>query len=200
MSVQVICRQTILCRKRDDARGLKMVEGIAEIDDRIDALGGGRCKGSVEFLGLGRLNYRRSHAKVRAVRGNSSANYRLCNGFSGLTRIAIFVALGTSSRRISIRFAVKSPGTSVARPVMLPPGRDRLCTRPSPTGSATATNTIGMVAVADFRATAGCGPEASNNSGVRATRSAAKLAGDPGQSDIRQSGFCPQSSPFRASR
>ena len=39
-------------------------------------------------------------------------------------------------------------------------------------GSATATNTIGMVAVADFRATAGCGVTAMSTSGLSAIRSA----------------------------
>jgi hypothetical protein len=92
----------------------------------------------------------------------------------GLTKSAIFEALGTSSRKISIRFAIQSPGAYVARPVMLPPGRDRLCTRPSATGSYTATNTIGMLAVADFRATAVCGLLAMSRSGLRATSSAAK--------------------------
>ena len=34
------------------------------------------------------------------------------------------------------------------KPVALPPGRDRLLTRPAPTGSGTITNTIGTVRVA----------------------------------------------------
>ena len=37
---------------------------------------------------------------------------------------------------------------------MFPPGRARLCTRPEPTGSATAAMTIGMVVVACFAANA----------------------------------------------
>ena len=44
-----------------------------------------------------------------------------------------------SSSRISTRFAIQSPGTRSVKPVMSPPGRDRLWTRPSPTGSGTAT-------------------------------------------------------------
>src|SRR5262245_10761168 len=42
---------------------------------------------------------------------------------------------------------------------MLPPGRARLATRPMLTGSYTATNTIGMVAVAAFRASLRSGDE-----------------------------------------
>jgi hypothetical protein len=42
-----------------------------------------------------------------------------------LTKIAIFEAVGTISRSISIILPV-NPGTPAARPVMLPPGRDRL--------------------------------------------------------------------------
>src|SRR4029077_8613395 len=66
----------------------------------------------------------------------------------GLIKSAIFAASGISSRRISILFPSIPPGTEVARPVMLPPGCERLCTRPIPTGSYTVISTIGMVAVA----------------------------------------------------
>jgi hypothetical protein len=46
--------------------------------------------------------------------------------------------------------AVRAPisGSKLLKPVMLPPGRDRLATKPSPTGSATTAKMIGMVAVA----------------------------------------------------
>jgi penicillin-insensitive murein DD-endopeptidase len=43
-------------------------------------------------------------------------------------------------------------GSKLLKPVMLPPGRDRLATKPSPTGSATTAKTIGMVAVARLSA------------------------------------------------
>ena len=42
----------------------------------------------------------------------------------------------------------------VGKPVTFPPGRARLCTKPVPIGSATATMTIGMVDVARFAAKA----------------------------------------------
>src|SRR5437762_13866679 len=43
-------------------------------------------------------------------------------------------------------------------PVRLPPGRERLATRPSSTGSVPRTKAIGMVAVAAFAAWAEAGP------------------------------------------
>jgi hypothetical protein len=43
----------------------------------------------------------------------------------------------------------------VLNPVILPPGRAWLCTRPAPAGSVTTTNTIGMRRVASCAATAG---------------------------------------------
>ena len=68
---------------------------------------------------------------------------------------------------------MKPPGTSVAMPVTLPPGRARLATRPTRTGSATAMKTMGMVDVAFFAARLGCGVKATIRSGFRATSSCA---------------------------
>ena len=66
----------------------------------------------------------------------------------------IVVALGTSWRSNSKRFA---PNTAAKKttPVTLPPGRLRLVTRPSLTGSLPVTKTIGIVVVAAFAANAG---------------------------------------------
>ena len=47
-------------------------------------------------------------------------------------------------------------------PVRLPPGRPRLSTKPSSTGSAAAVKTIGIVDVAAFAANAGAAPPACN--------------------------------------
>src|SRR5258708_28164436 len=70
---------------------------------------------------------------------------------------------------------------------MLPPGRERLWTRPIPTGSYEATNMIGMLVVADFRATAGGEVEAMSRSGLRATSSAARAEKRSGVSASRYS-------------
>ena len=53
---------------------------------------------------------------------------------AGLTSTATRAAAGTSSRRSSSRFAANSPSKKLM-PVRLPPGRARLATRPSLTGS-----------------------------------------------------------------
>jgi len=47
---------------------------------------------------------------LRAALDTSLANTSLCIGLPGLTKSAIFEARGTSSRKISIRFPIQSPG------------------------------------------------------------------------------------------
>src|SRR5215472_13704896 len=59
---------------------------------------------------------------------------------------------GTTSRKSSSRLAARSAAW-FDRPVMLPPGRARLATRPVPSGSVATANTIGMTEVACFAAT-----------------------------------------------
>src|SRR5262249_8845953 len=66
---------------------------------------------------------------------------------AGLTSTAIRVAPGTSWRRSSNRFAANSVARKLI-PVRLPPGRARLVTRPSLTGSSETAKTTGMVVVA----------------------------------------------------
>jgi hypothetical protein len=61
------------------------------------------------------------------------------------------------------------------RPVALPPGRAKLSTNPAPTGSATCTNTIGTVRVADSSGCIVAVPNAKMRSGLSATNSAAYL-------------------------
>src|SRR5262245_42830480 len=50
---------------------------------------------------------------------------------------------GTTSRKSSSRLPARS-ADSIDRPVMLPPGRARLATRPAPTGSPDSARTIGI--------------------------------------------------------
>src|SRR6516164_4510281 len=61
------------------------------------------------------------------------------------------------------------------KPVALPPGRDRLWTKPAPTGSATLTKTIGTVRVACINDPTLAVPAPTMTSGARATNSAAYL-------------------------
>src|SRR5690242_21475769 len=65
-------------------------------------------------------------------------------GLVGFQRMATRETAGTTSLRRSNRFALSS-GESWLRPVMLPPGRDRLATNPIATGSPTPTIMMGIV-------------------------------------------------------
>ena len=71
----------------------------------------------------------------------------------GLTSTVTRVAAGNSSRRSSSRFATNSTLTKLI-PVRLPPGRARLATRPSLTGSSPTMKTMGIVEVAALAANA----------------------------------------------
>ena len=72
---------------------------------------------------------------------------------AGLTSTATRAAAGTSSRRSSSRFAANSALKKLT-PVRLPPGRARLATRPSLTGSSATMKTMGIVVVAALAANA----------------------------------------------
>src|SRR5207247_20370 len=69
-----------------------------------------------------------------------------------------------------------------ALPISLPPGRAKLATKPSPTGSGKPVITIGMVVVAFLAANTGALPTATIRFTFRRTKSAA--------SSGRRSGFC----------
>src|SRR5260370_20524177 len=82
-----------------------------------------------------------------------------------------YMAPGASSRNISNCFATSSAVWKLT-PVALPPGRLRLATRPSLTGSMALTNTIGMAVVAALAAkTEGPPPVAAITATLRRTRS-----------------------------
>src|SRR5262249_24422945 len=75
----------------------------------------------------------------------------------GLTSTATRAAPVTTSRRSSSRFAVNSALKKLI-PVRLPPGRLRLATRPSLTGSSPTAKTMGIVVVAALAANGAVGP------------------------------------------
>ena len=79
---------------------------------------------------------------------------------------------GMSSRNSSSRLVAVS-SCCIDRPVALPPGRARLATRPTATGSLAAANTIGMSEVACFAASTGVCPEVMITSTFSRTNSAA---------------------------
>ena len=69
------------------------------------------------------------------------------DGVVGSQSTPIRVAFGTASLNISSSFALNSV-ISIDTPVTFPPGRARLATCPTPTGSAWVANTMGIVVVA----------------------------------------------------
>ena len=83
-------------------------------------------------------------------------------------------SLGTASLSISSRL-VFSSGDKLASPVTLPPGRARLATKPSPTGSPAFVITMGIEVVAFFAANANGTPVTTIKSTLRRTNSAARL-------------------------
>jgi hypothetical protein len=76
----------------------------------------------------------------------ASSNWLSAPGACGLTITAMVAAFGTISRSSPSRFA-SSELAKMKTPVALPPGRFRLATRPSSTGSAAAEKTIGRPAL-----------------------------------------------------
>src|SRR5215831_16220181 len=88
---------------------------------------------------------------ARAASGMSRNMASAIGRLAGLTSTAIREALGTRSWKSPSRLAITSCET-VWIPVALPPGRARLATRPSLTGSSPTPKTIGIVAVAALAA------------------------------------------------
>ena len=87
--------------------------------------------------------YRQPRRSSRRSRGVAFAAVSAASGH----RTATLVSLGTTSLRSCSRLETRSGEKSV-RPVMLPPGRAKLATKPSLTGSWLFPMTIGMVRVA----------------------------------------------------
>ena len=111
---------------------------------------------------------------ARAAASCTSLNVGLgIRALAGLTSTAMRAAAGTSSRSSSSRFAANSALRKLI-PVTLPPGRARLATRPSLTGSSPTVKTIGIVVVAALAASAAaCRPVAAITATWRRTNSAA---------------------------
>src|SRR5215471_5554037 len=89
-------------------------------------------------------------------------------------RTATREALGTASLSSSRYFPTISGPAPNATPVTLPPGRARLATIPTPTGSKTYTITMGIVLVACLAAWAATGLPATMRSTLRLTSSVAR--------------------------
>src|SRR5688572_33367915 len=76
------------------------------------------------------------------------------------------MSLGSASFNIS-SLLLFSSGPKLASPVILPPGRPKLATRPAPMGSETVVITMGMVVVALLAANADGAPETTIRSTLR---------------------------------
>src|SRR5581483_7685135 len=79
------------------------------------------------------------------LNGCTKLSIKVADG--GLNSIVTRLVFGATSLTNSVHLP-PSDGTMGAKPVMLPPGRGRLAINAVPTGSATNTNTTGMVLVA----------------------------------------------------
>ena len=105
------------------------------------------------------------------MRAASSVTRNSRSASAGFQRTATRVIPGTVSLSNSSRFALSS-GVMPLMPVMLPPGRARLATNPSPMGSESSAMIMGMVLVARFAAH-DAGPNAMSTSTLLATSSVA---------------------------
>jgi hypothetical protein len=85
---------------------------------------------------------------------------------SGLNMIAARLSPGAISESSSSHLPT-SEASKTAKPVMFPPGRLSVATRPLATGSPTFTKTIGIVGVSRWRAAAAAVPCARTMSGCR---------------------------------
>ena len=134
-----------------------MKNGPAGDEEGVGPLAHNGCEGRIDFatcVGIEDLDLQPDSARSRF---DVSQRDFVFAALAGLTSTAIRAAVGTSSRRSSSRFATSSVPTKLI-PVRLPPGRARLVTRPSPTGSSLTIKTIGIVVVAAFAANAVAGP------------------------------------------
>src|SRR4029079_3307931 len=87
-------------------------------------------------------------------------------GLPASAKIATVWRLGSRSRKISSRLLATSVCWS-DKPVMFPPGRASDATRPVPTGSPAAANTIGIVVTARFTAAAVVFAEGTNKTDLK---------------------------------
>ncbi len=94
------------------------------------------------------------------------------SGLVEVPKTATRESLGTISFRSSSRFPLSS-GARVDNPVIFPPGRARLATKPVPTGSLSCTMTMGIVEVASLAERVVVRPAETMMSTLRRTSSAA---------------------------
>ena len=119
---------------RPDQQGIKT--GLSEAIES--------CFDFVRLLLACRIGVATPSARAAA---STSARKRAEGPKSALMRTAMVFDPGIRSRKSSSRFAANSP-EKIAAPVAFPPGRLRLATKPSRTGSPPLLKMIGIVLVA----------------------------------------------------
>src|SRR6516165_6060389 len=107
---------------------------------------------------------------ARAASGISREVVLALVTLAGLTSTAMRIALGTRSCKSPSRLATTS-ATKKLMPVALPPGRARLATNPSSTGSIPTPKTMGIVVVAALAASVAGAPPVEITATRRRTRS-----------------------------
>ncbi len=131
-------------------------EGAGADEEGVGPLAHKRREGRIDLAAGAGVEDLICSPRARAAGSTSLNVVSVIVGLAGLTSTATRVAAGTSSRRSSSRFAANSPSKKLI-PVRLPPGRARLATRPSLTGSSADTKTMGIVVVAALAANADSG-------------------------------------------
>src|SRR5262245_18733138 len=114
-----------------DEQGIRLLAGEGR-EGRVDLMAG---------AGIDDLDLQREVARGLLHLGEGG---RHIDRVGWIHQLATRLAAGRSSRKSPNRFAFTS-AVKKLRPVALPPGRARLVTRPSFTGSSAAMNAIGIV-------------------------------------------------------
>ena len=141
-------------------------------EERVGPLAHKRREGGIDLAAGAGVEDLDLQSMARAAAATSLNVDSVLAALVGLTSTATRVAAGTSSRKSSSRFAANSLREKID-PVRLPPGRARLATRPSLTGSSPTTKTMGIVVVAALAANAERSPAVDDHRDLSATSSAA---------------------------
>ena len=113
-----------------------------------------RCKGGIDLLGAARLEDLDFQPKRAAAACSACNVVSAGSGWSGLSSTADASSIGHELVQELELFRRQTRRRKQLTPVALPPGRARLATRPSLTGSSAELKTIGIVVVADLAARA----------------------------------------------
>ena len=147
-------------------------ENVRRDKQRIGPVTAKTDKGLVNLLASGCVNHLDLQPEPTRRLCTFSAS-EPADGSVGLLSTATLTAVGSNSRSNAKRFCT-STSKKIFMPVALPPGRLRLATRPSLTGSSGILNTIGILVVAEIAArAAGIFPGAAITATPWRTRSSA---------------------------